>query len=70
MARYEVTYTVPLNLTVTVETDETDEDRIEDVARPSAVEYLNTIYGNRGIGVFAEADLDGIGYDEIMKVEG
>lgn len=64
MPTFKCRYTVPMDLTVTV--DAVDEDAAEEASLDLAQEYLQTVFGDRR-GVYAHADLDGIGADSIEE---
>jgi hypothetical protein len=64
MPKYEVRFSVPAEVIVTVEAD--DEDEAADMAWEAADEYAKTVYGDQR-RVRASMDLDGIGADTVRE---
>lgn len=66
MSRYTARFSTTISLAVTLDAE--DEEQAGDQAWTLAEEYLSTVYGNRSLGVVADATLDGIGADEVDEV--
>lgn len=58
MTKHIVRFTVPLDLAVTV--DAVDDEEAEEIALVRTKEYLDTVFGSRGLGIVADSTTDGL----------